>query len=244
MPGSPTNSDGVRFGYDWDDFPPARWCIRGLKSRGNRDAATHFITNLDQFVSRTPQYLLRFFLCVRAYVYIYIYWNIYISTRQKVRVRERQRQRECVRARMRVRVHVHVRVCVCVRVHVHVRVHVCVCECVYMCLYVFVCVCRFICTYIHMYPYTRTHAYLSKQQCVCHCIFVYLCCVRLCVVIYLFRVYKRHGRGEGRSQWHKSTCDTLMLLSATKNSPVALRWNRQLLANWIVKKTFQKECLN
>jgi len=39
--------------------------------------------------------------------------------------------------------------------------------------------------------------------------------------IHLFRVHKRHVRSEGTSQWHKSTCDTLMLLNSTKNSPVA-----------------------
>jgi len=58
--------------------------------------------------------------------------------------------------------------------------------------------------------------------------------------IHLFRVYKRHVRWEGTSQRHKSTCYTVMLLSSTKNSPLAAGWNRQLLANWIGKKTFQK----
>jgi len=54
--------------------------------------------------------------------------------------------------------------------------------------------------------------------------------------IHLFRVYKRHIRWEGTSQRHKSTCDTLMLLNSTKNSPVAAGWKPQLLANWIEKK--------
>ena len=60
--------------------------------------------------------------------------------------------------------------------------------------------------------------------------------------IHLFRVYKRHVRlgWEGTSQRHKSTCDTLMLLNSTKNSPVAAGWNPQLLANWIGKKDFPK----
>jgi len=49
--------------------------------------------------------------------------------------------------------------------------------------------------------------------------------------IHLFRVYKRHVRWEGTSQRHKSTCDTLMLLNSTQNSPVAAGWNPQLLAN-------------
>ena len=58
--------------------------------------------------------------------------------------------------------------------------------------------------------------------------------------IHLFRVHKRHVRWKETSQRHKSTCDTLMLLNSTKNSPIAVGWNPQLLANWIDKKTFQK----
>ena len=54
--------------------------------------------------------------------------------------------------------------------------------------------------------------------------------------IRLLRVCKRHVRWEGTCQRHKSTCDTLMLLNSTKNSPVAAGWNPQLLANWIEKK--------
>jgi len=58
--------------------------------------------------------------------------------------------------------------------------------------------------------------------------------------IHLFHVYKRHVRWEGTSQRHKSTCDTLMLLNSTKNSPFAAGWYPQLFANFIVKKTFEK----
>ena len=71
-------------------------------------------------------------------------------------------------------------------------------------------------------------------------IFSFLIGTNLVPAIHLFLVYKRNIRWEGTRQRHKGTCDNLMLLHSTKNSPVAVSWKRQLLANWIGEKTFQK----
>jgi len=120
--------------------------------------------------------------------------------------------------------------------HNQTQTHKCVCVCAY--IYVYACI--YVYTYSQKYERTHFHTHSGAV------IFVpklYFRKFTRVVAFHLFRVYNRHVRWEGTSQRHKSTCDTLMLLNSTKNSPVAAGWNPQLLANWIGKKTFQKVCL-
>ena len=115
-------------------------------------------------------------------------------------------------------------------------------------------------TYAHSHSHTHTHTYThihTQRHTHDHWGFyfmgnyslvgikrwflkmIFMKCMRN-LAIHRFCVYKRHVRWEGTYQRHKSTCDILMLLNSTKNSPVADGWNPHLLANWIGNKTFQE----